>query len=245
MTLILAHIALRNYQEALRYADLVISIQPDFAWVYQYKFNVLCAQGNVSGARSALQDGHLKSWLLWMQLHELERDYRAALDSVGPRRGQHFAHDFGFWTADGMAGLLYQYMGDTVRAGEAFESSRAFLESHREQYGDYFGFHSTLGIAYAGLGRKEEAIRESKLSAEQFPISRDASIAPALIQELARIYVMVEEYDAAIELIDSLLSFPNLALSVGGLKTHPHWDPLRDHPRFQELIEKYEKIHGT
>jgi len=27
------------------------------------------------------------------------------------------------------------------------------------------------------------------------------------------------------------------------LRHHPDWDPLRDHPRFQALIEKYENKH--
>jgi len=29
-------------------------------------------------------------------------------------------------------------------------------------------------------------------------------------------------------------------LPVGLLRLHPVWDPLRDHPRFQALLEKYE-----
>jgi len=29
-------------------------------------------------------------------------------------------------------------------------------------------------------------------------------------------------------------------LSVPLLKLEPRWDPLRDHPRFQALLEKYD-----
>jgi hypothetical protein len=50
---------------------------------------------------------------------------------------------------------------------------------------------------------------------------------------------MVDEYDAAIDLLDYLLSIPSW-VSVPQLRLHPMWDPLRDHPRFQALLERYE-----
>ena len=93
-------------------------------------------------------------------------------------------------------------------------------------------FHSSLGRAYAGLGRKEEAIREGLLSANQFPMSKDAVTGSYLTEELATIYVMVGEYDAALNLIDSLLSCASQATSVAIFRLDPRWDPLRDHPRF-------------
>ena len=57
--------------------------------------------------------------------------------------------------------------------------------------------------------------------------------------ELAKIYTRVGETDKALDLIDELLSIP-CDLSVGLLRLDPVWDPLRDHPRFQALLEKYE-----
>ena len=38
---------------------------------------------------------------------------------------------------------------------------------------------------------------------------------------------------------DELLSIP-CDLSVGLLRLDPVWDPLRNNPRFQALLEKYE-----
>ena len=57
--------------------------------------------------------------------------------------------------------------------------------------------------------------------------------------ELAKIYSRVGEADKALNLIDELLSIP-CELSVGLLRLDPVWDPLRDHPRFQALLEEYE-----
>jgi hypothetical protein len=51
----------------------------------------------------------------------------------------------------------------------------------------------------------------------------------------------VDEPDAAIDQLEYLLSIPS-TLNVGFLREHPFWDPLRDHPRFQALLEKYDQV---
>jgi serine/threonine-protein kinase len=76
------------------------------------------------------------------------------------------------------------------------------------------------------------------------PVSKDALNSLDLLEALARIYIMVGEYEAALDEIEYLLSIPGW-LTVSILRIDPRWDPLRDHPRFQALLEKYEKEHGT
>ena len=61
---------------------------------------------------------------------------------------------------------------------------------------------------------------------------------------MARIYVNCGSYDKAIDELDHLLSLEG-EHTVNNLKLWCCVDPLRDHPRFQALLEKYEKIHGT
>jgi len=53
---------------------------------------------------------------------------------------------------------------------------------------------------------------------------------------LARIYVMVGEFDAAIDRLKFLLSIPS-QVTIPLLRLDPAWDPLRDHPRFKKLVE--------
>jgi len=53
--------------------------------------------------------------------------------------------------------------------------------------------------------------------------------------DLAIIYTMVGEYEAAIDKLAYLLSIPG-DLSVPWLKLDPAWDPLREHPRFRGLV---------
>ena len=55
----------------------------------------------------------------------------------------------------------------------------------------------------------------------------------------ARILAQAGELDAALDEIEQLLAGPGY-LSVHTLRLHPLFDPIRDHPRFQALLAKYE-----
>jgi hypothetical protein len=68
------------------------------------------------------------------------------------------------------------------------------------------------------------------------PASRDGYIGPYLQHQLARIYVLTGEQDKAIDQLEQLLRMPYY-LSPGWLKIDPAFDPLRQHARFQELVE--------
>jgi serine/threonine-protein kinase len=59
------------------------------------------------------------------------------------------------------------------------------------------------------------------------------------VEDLARIYTMVGEYDTAIDRLETLLSVPS-PTTVPMLRMDPTWDPLREHPRFQRLLAEYE-----
>jgi serine/threonine-protein kinase len=68
------------------------------------------------------------------------------------------------------------------------------------------------------------------------PAFLDAERGVGLADDLAEIYVKVGEYEAAIDQLEYLLSIPSL-VSTPLLRVDPLYDPLRDHPRFQALLE--------
>jgi len=95
-----------------------------------------------------------------------------------------------------------------------------------------------LGIAYAGLGRKEEAINEGLKAVELLPVSKDAVYGVGHLHDLAIIYTMVGEYDLAISQLDQLLSLPSWITLVW-----LGWDirlaPLKSHPGYKELLANH------
>jgi len=88
------------------------------------------------------------------------------------------------------------------------------------------------------LGQKEEAINEGKRAVELLPESQDAFDGPQSTAAIAQIYAWTGEFQEAFRLLDHLLDVPN-GLTVPMLKLEPIWDPLRNDPRFQALIDKY------
>ena len=82
-------------------------------------------------------------------------------------------------------------------------------------------------------------MRAGEHAAELMPIAKDALDGSDQAIELAKIYARVGEDEMALDLIEELLSIPSF-LSVGLLRLDPVWDPLRDNPRFQALLEKHD-----
>jgi len=132
---------------------------------------------------------------------------------------------------------IYGFMDKSKLEQEHYDSARRFLEAKVQESPEDARIHSSLGIAYAGLGRKEEAIREGKKAVEFLPPTKDAFRGPFRVRDLARIYVMVGEHDAAIDQLEYLLSIPG-EISIPLLKLDPTWEPLLDNPHFQKMIKQ-------
>ncbi len=134
-----------------------------------------------------------------------------------------------------LEGSLYLYQGDKVKAQAPFETARIVAEQLVQESPDDAARHGQLGLILAGLGRKEEAIKEGKRAVELLPEAQDALDGPEVAVVLVQIYAWTGEHDQAFELLDHLLQVPN-SLTVPILKLDPVWDPLRKDPRFEKLI---------
>ena len=103
--------------------------------------------------------------------------------------------------------------------------------------------HASLGWLYALMGRKTDAIAVGRRAVELKPQSKDALDGSLMNGYLALIYARVGENDLAIQLIESLLTTPgavdstDYSITVNDLKYRWEWDPIRNDPRFQKLIE--------
>jgi tetratricopeptide (TPR) repeat protein len=122
------------------------------------------------------------------------------------------------------------------KAYACFDSARITLESKIHKDPDDPRLYSALGIAYAGLGLKEKAVEAGERAVELMPVSKEAFRGAVRVEDLARIYVMVGEYDAALEQIKLLLRIPS-RLSVKLLQLDPDWKPLWNLAEFKKIIE--------
>jgi len=135
-------------------------------------------------------------------------------------------------------GLIAQLKGDEAAAGATFNAARAEVETLRVQLRispDDDHIFCMLGLIDAGLGRKEEALREGRRALELRPVTKDAINGADLLYFYAVICAQTGELDLAIEQLETLAKIPAGA-SYGELRLDPSWDPLRGDPRFEKIV---------
>jgi hypothetical protein len=97
--------------------------------------------------------------------------------------------------------------------------------------------HLALAFADAGLGLKNEAIGEAGRAIELLPVSRDALSGSGTLVYAAQVHVRVGDYDGAFDLLKTALSnLSGQTISSAMLKLDSNWDPIRNDPRFAQLL---------
>jgi tetratricopeptide (TPR) repeat protein len=134
-------------------------------------------------------------------------------------------------------GLAARARGDAAAAEKAFNATRVEMEGLLREQPDYAEALCILGMSDAALGRKEHALREGRRAVELLPLTKDAITGGELLRNLAITYAWAGEADLAIKQLEELLPLYT-PISYGQLCLHPWWDPLRDDPRFEKIVEE-------
>jgi serine/threonine-protein kinase len=137
-------------------------------------------------------------------------------------------------------GIAARAREDAAAAEKAFKATRITMENQVREQPDYAVAFCLLGMADAALGRKEDALLEGRRAAELMPVTKDALTGAEILRNLAITYAWVGEKDLAIKQLEELLPLYG-PISYGQLRLHPWWDPLRDDPRFERILEEAKK----
>jgi eukaryotic-like serine/threonine-protein kinase len=235
--------SLKRKPEAIRYADIAISLAPDVGDLLLPKaFLQVDMDGNTLAARATLRKINSRDVpdlpRAEMRLDILDGRYQAALDRLAGIRDEVLEGQSIYFPKPLVEGFIYLAMNDKARARVACESALRVLEQEIVRSPRDPRVRAALGRALACLGRKEEAVREARLAVDMSPVSGDAVDGPDFLAHLAAVHAGVGDSDAAIDLLDKLLAMP-AGPSVSILKLDPSWKPLWKLPRFQKLMEKY------
>jgi tetratricopeptide (TPR) repeat protein len=228
-------VSLREYKKAEHYFNRAVAIAPGWFQSYVEKSRLyIYWQGSTKKARKVLQDAPKELGLGSDYVCDfIEGNYEkhlsklTAADTVFELRLNYFmtnAYIFGLMNRRQLMKTFY-------------DSALIILKRQAPSREGDPDFHATLSRAYAGSGRKEAAIREALQAVEILPVSKSAVSGPEYLQNLAKVYTMVGEYDKAINELEYLLSIP-CGISVPLLRLDPTWAPLRNHPRFKKLIDE-------
>jgi tetratricopeptide (TPR) repeat protein len=173
----------------------------------------------------------------------LERDFNAAEKIVTAFPSQEFPR-VGELPKTFYQGRIARARGDLQSAHRLFEASKPIVEAWKRDDPEDPQSHAFLGLLYAYLGRKEDAIREARQAVDLEPESKNAYHGAARTANLAQVYALLGESDQAINLIERLLSTPGPVqfplfpenMTLADLRLRWEWDSLRGDPRYQKLI---------
>ncbi len=239
---------LRNYTEAEHYVNQSIALAPDLgAGYFDKAFTLLISSGDTRKVRDVLQQGLAitgvgeTEGIIWIRciVEIFDRNYKEAL-AVVSSTPEDYGDQYQFVPRVQLLAQIYGLMKRPDLERVYYDSARIVEEKKIQQQPDDARFHSALGIAYAGLGRKDAAIREGKRGVELLPIGKEAWRGAYRVRDLATIYIMVGEPREAIKLLQQLLAMPS-DISVALLRIDPTYDPLRNDPEFQQLLQEYSK----
>src|SRR5436309_5287142 len=121
-------------------------------------------------------------------------------------------------------GLIAGIRGDSAAGHAAFTAARVQQEEIVRIQPDNAVALCVLGLIDAGLGRKDDALREGRHALELLPIARDAFVGGDLIQLFSIICAWTGEKEVALQQLSEVTELPS-SLSYGRFRLLRFWDP--------------------
>ena len=231
---------LRRNIKAEEYFKTSIDLNPSNPAGYSQLIRNYLITGDVEKARLwfATNPSVADQWmfLLGSLTELLDRNYDEAIRIIESSPNELLVWEDEYTSKSMQLGLIYLMMSKTELATTHFQESRQLLENKLSESPGDSRLHSSLGIIYAGLGMKEEALKAGIKALSIINISVDAVEGFYRELDMARILVMTGKYDEAITKLEFILQ-KNGKLSIEMLKRDPFWDPLRNIDTFKALIE--------
>ncbi|HET7063435.1 MAG TPA: tetratricopeptide repeat protein [Rudaea sp.] len=235
----------RRYAEAQDAMDRTLAISPEF-WdaVSGTALIAVFWKGDTAMAQKAISritdSGGPRGSVTFVRFEVAmwSHDFDAALAALaGTPERIHTNPGHVLLATDLLRAQALEAAGRNAPALAAYEKAIRALERDLKLQPAEPSLHAFLGRAYAGVGRKEDAMREGRRAVELLPVKDDAFGGPFYLAELAKTYARLGNADEAIPLIRELLAMPaGLTVSVPALKIDPAWDPIRHEPRFEVLL---------
>ena len=139
-------------------------------------------------------------------------------------------------------GHIFEILGITRRAQGQLEKAELAFESSRKEFDSWLARRADepLALAYravdaAGLGHKDDALREIREMLQKWPSSRNPTNAVQVATQAAIAYAWIGDHDSAIQQLKAVVQQP-VGPAAGDLKLNPAWDDLRKDPRFDRII---------
>ena len=235
---------LRRFAEQKSFLDRALAIEPndldtkleraavDFDW----KADPRPLHQMVDSIRATNPSATQDIAEFWLGCALAERDAIAAKNAmIAAGENPAFTDEAVTFSRLFMEGVIARMTKDDAGARAAFTAARVEQQKIIQAHESYGPPLCVLGLIDAGLGQKEEALREGRRAVELLPVEKDPINGIAMVKYLAVIAAWVGDKDLACEQLAIALRPPS-RLTYGELKLLPFWDPLRGDPRFEKIV---------
>jgi len=235
-----SYACMRRYDLALDWFNRALSIDATYYFSLLAKARLpVLSDGNLEEARAMLEmlpSNQLTDYTWYIQ-GLLEKNGQEVVQRLSSLSYDVFIGNTFYFPVDLALASVYASSGDEELQRRHAESARIHLEEMVKQNPQDPRYHASLGLALAHLGRNEEAVEEGIRATEIFSVSKDSFDGPRYVRDLAEIYMIVGEYERALEQLEFLMSIhAGMIVSPAVLRIESLWDPLREFPRFKQLI---------
>ena len=231
---------LAEYDESESYQRKVIDLNPSVDDTYWYILKIYSLKGEIKKAKE-FSKLHMEfidrpfANIITSHIEILDGNFDEAIRIIESISDSVINdHDY-FSSIHLQLGLIHYMMSNENVAVKHFEAERVFLEEKLLEFKNDSRILRSLGIAYAGLGEKSKAIEAGRKAVEILGYHKDALTGFYNELDLARILVMVGEYNEALTILEFLLDHTGY-FSVELLKIDPFWDPIKEMDEYNELI---------
>src|SRR6184192_3165493 len=234
---------LRRFADEIAILDRALSIKPDDAETkagralvfLDWKGHTRPLHQTIDEIRAKNPEAVKSVADVWFLCALADRDASGAETALNALGDATFGDDQVQFDAAFGRGLLGRMLKDENKARSAFEASRPEQEKIVQEQAEFGPAVCILALIDAGLGRKEEALREIRRALELVPMEKDSTNAIHMIHYSAIVYAWVGEKDLALQNLAKAAQRPGF-LNYGRLKLLPWYDPLRGDPRFEKIV---------
>ena len=243
MQLAVAYESLRRFDEMAREIDRALALAPEDSGIRVQRALVSLESHAETkqlhaSVEAIINENSSAAGLIartWLYLALCERNQQATVDAMAAMTEDGCRNEGVPFPTSWCAAVAARARGDHMAERAALTIARGEVGKIVLSQPNYAEALSVLGLIDAGLGRKEDAIREGRRAVELLPVTKDAINGALLIEHLALIYAWTGERDAAIAQLELATKIPS-EVNYGQLKLHPYWDPLRGDPRFDKIV---------
>jgi len=242
-----ANLSMHRFEESEGWFNRALSLYPDHLPAQLGKIAIsILTGGDTKKALAACQalPQHPLKDTMWITLNMLERDFGAVLDRLASLPYESYEDQHFYFHKDLAYASVYYAMNDSASMKAHADAARVVLEKAVSDHAEDPRYHASLGLVYAYLGRKDEAVQEGRRAVDLHPVAKDAAQGPVYLLNLAAIYTIIGDQERAVDQLEYLLSTPHAEylwqlVSVPQLQLDPKWDALREVSGFKRLLEKY------